>query len=185
MIEREKNILNAAKTVFSQYGIKRTTMNDIAEHAEVSRQTLYNSFENKEAIFKAIIRLYTEETLNALHAHNDGSDDLNAGLELVFHHLAFIPFDIMHSTAHGADVIEGIGNAAAPELTAANAAFRDAIAEMFKPHEKQLQKSHLSGKEFSELIAHTTLALKHHAQDRKQLEGLLNSFKITILKTLT
>jgi len=184
MLDREKNILNAAKTVFAQYGIKRTTMNDIAEHAEISRQTLYNSFENKEAIFKAIIRLYSEETLNALHDHTDNSKDLDKGLELIFYHLAFVPFDIMHSTPHGADIIEGIGNSAAAELTAANKAFQNAITEMFKPFEKKLKKSGLTVEAVSELITHTTIALKHKANDRKHLEALLGTFKIVTLKLL-
>lgn len=185
MLDREKNILNAAKTVFSQYGIKRTTMNDIAEHANISRQTLYNSFENKEAIFKAIIKLYAEETLNALHAHSDTSNDLSAGLDLVFHYLAFIPFDIIHGTPHGADVIEGIGNTAADELKQANDAFCKAIAEMLKPHEKHLKKSGTTTESLGELIAYAAIGMKQKANDRKQLEGLLSSFKLLILKTVS
>jgi len=184
MLAREKNILNAAKAVFSQYGIKRTTMNDIAEYAQVSRQTLYNSFENKEAILKALIRLYAEDTLNALHAHCDASNDISSGLDLIFEHLAFIPFDIAYNTPHGSELLEGIGNFAADEFEAAKDAFSKTIAEMLTPHEAVLKKAGTSASSLGGLISHTTLALKYKANTRKQLESQLASFKVLILRTL-
>jgi len=185
METREKNILDAAKTVFSQYGMKRTTMNDIAEHADVSRQTLYNAFENKEAIYKAIIRAYTEETVMALNAHSDTSNSIDTGLDLIFHHLVFIPFDFAHDTPHGAELMEGIGNAAEEEIQALKHAFGIAISEMLRKHETALTKAGTSAKALGELIAHTTLALKHKAQGRKELEGLLASFKVLLLRTIS
>lgn len=47
-------ILDAAKTIFSHYGYKRASLEDIASEAGVSRTGIYHHFRNKEEIFKAI-----------------------------------------------------------------------------------------------------------------------------------
>ena len=49
MEQREVKIVDAAFRVFSRYGVKRTTMNDIAEEAGLVRQTLYTVYKNKDS----------------------------------------------------------------------------------------------------------------------------------------
>ncbi|MDD9889096.1 MAG: helix-turn-helix domain containing protein, partial [Gammaproteobacteria bacterium] len=44
-------VFEAAAEVFARYGYRRTTMNDIAEAAGISRPALYLIFENKENLF--------------------------------------------------------------------------------------------------------------------------------------
>ena len=44
-------VFDAAASVFAQYGFKRTTMNDIAVAAGISRPALYLMFDNKEHLF--------------------------------------------------------------------------------------------------------------------------------------
>ena len=45
-------VYDAASAVFAQYGFRRTTMNDIAKSAGISRPALYLMFENKEDLFQ-------------------------------------------------------------------------------------------------------------------------------------
>lgn len=52
---RRHHIVTAAMSVFSRYGYTRTTMNDIAKAAGLTRPTLYQSFPDKEAVFRAVI----------------------------------------------------------------------------------------------------------------------------------
>lgn len=44
-----------AKRLFSRNGIKKVSMNDIAEEAGVSKRTLYESFESKESLLVKIL----------------------------------------------------------------------------------------------------------------------------------
>jgi len=53
---RSADILNAALDAFVENGFAATRLEDIAERAGVSKGTLYLYFENKEALFKAVIR---------------------------------------------------------------------------------------------------------------------------------
>lgn len=57
-LQRRAAILDAAAGVFLRYGFKKTSMDDLARAAGLSRQGLYLHFPTKEAIFKAgLLRL--------------------------------------------------------------------------------------------------------------------------------
>ena len=48
-------ILEAAVAEFQVQGFRDTSMDRIAEHANVSKRTVYNHFESKEVLFRAIV----------------------------------------------------------------------------------------------------------------------------------
>jgi len=52
--EKHQRILDAGLAQFCQYGYRRTSMNDIAEKADVSRASLYSYFKNKDEIFRSV-----------------------------------------------------------------------------------------------------------------------------------
>jgi AcrR family transcriptional regulator len=51
---RRGPILEAAKGVFLRYGLKKTSMDDLARAAGLSRQGLYLHFQTKEELFRAV-----------------------------------------------------------------------------------------------------------------------------------
>jgi len=51
---RRAEILEAAKSCFLRYGYGKTSLDDIAKEAGLSRPLLYRKFANKEAIFSAV-----------------------------------------------------------------------------------------------------------------------------------
>jgi AcrR family transcriptional regulator len=53
---RPQEILEAALACFAGKGFAATRMDDIAERAGVTKGTIYLYFENKEAVFKALVR---------------------------------------------------------------------------------------------------------------------------------
>lgn len=53
-------ILNAAKRRLNQYGVKKTTMQEIAEEAGIAVGTLYLYFKNKNEILIATAEAYTQ-----------------------------------------------------------------------------------------------------------------------------
>jgi len=52
---RRNTLLEAAQGVFLRYGFKKTSMDDLARAAGLSRQGLYLHFKTKEALFKAAL----------------------------------------------------------------------------------------------------------------------------------
>lgn len=67
---RPQEILTAALGVFAQKGYAGTRMDDIAQQAGVTKGTIYLYFENKEAVFKSLVR----ESAGAALAH--AADDI-------------------------------------------------------------------------------------------------------------
>ena len=55
-IAKEEIILNAQK-LFKQFGLKKTTMDDIAEACGKAKSTLYHYFKNKDEIFDEVIHV--------------------------------------------------------------------------------------------------------------------------------
>lgn len=64
--EKRARILNAALSVFSLYGVRRASMEDIAKAAQMSRAALYQHFRNKEDILLHGVRAYFDLATAAL-----------------------------------------------------------------------------------------------------------------------
>lgn len=63
-----KDIINGAKKLMQQYGLKKTTMEDIAKSAGKSKATLYYYFKDKEEIFDRVISLEVYEFYQTVNA---------------------------------------------------------------------------------------------------------------------
>jgi TetR/AcrR family transcriptional regulator of autoinduction and epiphytic fitness len=53
---RQERVLAAALEVFGRYGFRKTSMDEVARSADISRQGLYLYFASKEALFRAAVR---------------------------------------------------------------------------------------------------------------------------------
>lgn len=56
-------ILKSAFDSFARYGFRRTTMEDIAHAAGMSRPALYLHFRNKEDIFRALVQVFYDDAV--------------------------------------------------------------------------------------------------------------------------
>jgi len=65
-------IMDTALEHFSNEGYYRTTINHIARHAGISKGLMYNYFESKEALLKAIIHKSVNEVYKYLDINRDG-----------------------------------------------------------------------------------------------------------------
>ncbi|MFB4168075.1 TetR/AcrR family transcriptional regulator [Virgibacillus sp. JSM 102003] len=60
--ERKKDtILDAALSLFKDFGIKKVSVTEIADHANVSQVTIYNYFGSKDDLTHAVMAYYLEE----------------------------------------------------------------------------------------------------------------------------
>ena len=62
-LARQQEILRAARELFVSKGFHDTTLEEIAQHAEFGKGTLYNYFSSKEELFFGILEQAIEETL--------------------------------------------------------------------------------------------------------------------------
>ncbi len=57
-MEKEKHdlILKIARKLFSRYGLRKTTVDEIAKAARIGKGTIYHYFKSKEDIFSAVVK---------------------------------------------------------------------------------------------------------------------------------
>ncbi len=80
-VNRQEALLEAAVGVFARYGFRKTSMDEVARAAGVSRQGLYLHFTDKEALFRKAVEHTLSRHLNAaVHALSAVTIDLETRL---------------------------------------------------------------------------------------------------------
>ena len=75
---RQEQVLSVALDVFGRFGFRKTSMDEVARSADISRQGLYLYFASKEALFRAAVR---QELDTALSEASHCLEEENIGLE--------------------------------------------------------------------------------------------------------
>lgn len=88
---KKEKILHGALQAFSEYGYRNTTMDIIAEQADVAKRTLYNYFKTKEELFVYVNENGIEMLMDSITcAINDTSQSLSDRLVIVLdEHIRF------------------------------------------------------------------------------------------------
>ncbi len=73
-------ILNAAMLVFRRHGFRRSSIEQAAEAAGLTRQALYHHFKSKEALFRAVIEQVHENAMAAEMAAADAEEKAGGDL---------------------------------------------------------------------------------------------------------
>ena len=99
-------ILDAAFVRFSGYGLRRTSMEDIAREARVSRASIYFHFGSKDQVFRALAERLHEQNLTAMRAAAAASgpveDRIRGALEARLG--SFV--ELTHSSPHGDELLD-------------------------------------------------------------------------------
>jgi TetR/AcrR family acrAB operon transcriptional repressor len=73
--ERQERILDAASQLIVRYGYDKTTVEDIAREAGVSKGAIYLHFRSKETLFEALVLRETQRTLEDMLARMDADPE--------------------------------------------------------------------------------------------------------------
>ena len=73
-------ILDAAMLVFRRHGFRRSSIEQAAEAAGLTRQALYHHFKSKEALFRAVIERLYESALAARDRSGDAAEKAGGSL---------------------------------------------------------------------------------------------------------
>ena len=164
MMQDEK-ILKAAFEMFLRYGVKASSMAQIAEAAEVSRQTLYNSFGSKDEMLRALIKWYYANAQRRLREIIDATKDLSARLNCAFDVVAREPFAVLQKSPNAADLISGMNAVSRDEIAAGAEAVQALIAEALHGYVLERQQNDLS-----RLIFLSAKSIKENALSDEILE---------------
>jgi AcrR family transcriptional regulator len=99
-------ILDAALDRFGRYGLRRTSMEDIARQAGVSRTSIYFHFGSKDQVFRALSERLHEQSLSAmegaLRADAGVEERLRSALEVRLGRFV----ELTASSPHGAELLD-------------------------------------------------------------------------------
>lgn len=184
MDKKEENTLEAAFAVFSRYGVKRTTMNDIATEAKVSRQTLYNAFENKDDVLRAMIRLNTERTLAAIEAKFQDVADLGDKIDIAFENIVAIPCAMIRSSPHFEELVNGFKETSKRELEAGEEQYKKIFEDMLRPYADRIETRGLTVQGLADCVILSTNGFKRDSKNEKHLQILLTNLKVLVLSLI-
>jgi AcrR family transcriptional regulator len=97
---RRQQIIVAAKRVFSQKGLSKTTIEDIAKESELSPGTLYLYFKNKEELYASlslrILQFLSIRVAQVIQDHEGPSEKLDRLIEAMYEVYEFDPMIIIN-----------------------------------------------------------------------------------------
>ncbi len=179
---KRESILSAAQIQFSRYGFRRTSMEDIAKEAGVSRSSLYSYFQNKEEIFRSLAADLHERSLADAERHlaGDGADDLSSRVEeALLARLA--PFlEVVSQSAHGSEIYDESNRLCGDLVQTSAERFRamltTALGKAARAGEIDLKAAGLTAPAAAELIHLGANGLKQGAEDVATIEKRVRAF---------
>jgi AcrR family transcriptional regulator len=127
-----ERILKAAFSRFSRYGFRRTSMEDIATEAGVSRAALYLQFRNKEEIFRTLAENLQEAALARATAESTTdrpfAERLCAAIEAKT--IEFV--EIAYGSPHGAELMDETNRSCGDVVAEARDRFLDLLTRLFR-----------------------------------------------------
>ncbi|MAY87424.1 MAG: TetR family transcriptional regulator [Pseudooceanicola sp.] len=114
---RQQAILDAAWHCFAAYGFRKTSMDDIARAAQMSRPALYQHYRNKEDIFRSLAAWYYDQAVIDVGAALAGQGDVQGALRAAMATQGAEIVKAMLSSPHGMDLIDSTKTTAADIVT--------------------------------------------------------------------
>lgn len=117
--EKQLAIADAAFQIFARHGLRKTSMQMIADQAGMSRPALYLHFQNKEAVFRYLSLRFFTKVAEEIRTLLKESRDPVVMLKAVFE--AFDPDGVMAillDAEHGQELMEAKSSAARAEIDA-------------------------------------------------------------------
>lgn len=104
--DKREVILQAGLVRFARYGFRRTSMEDIAREADISRAAVYLHFKNKEEIFRALARRLQEQAHAAAQDAAQESAPIAIRLRRILEAKMASLFDVVYGSEHAAELLD-------------------------------------------------------------------------------
>ncbi len=129
-------IVLAALELFTRYGYRKTSIDDIAQAAQVAKRTVYLHFENKAAVFLAILEyLAGQVRQRCAAAERAGGTAVNrlAGLLDAYFGMGF---EVFSKSEHMPELEETFSKLARSRITDLNTEYQERLARFLRSLQK-------------------------------------------------
>ena len=177
----EQRIIDAAVRNFVHYGIRKTTLADIAKEAEISRQTLYASFGTKDDLIVAAILHFAKGNILTFRGRLTSCKTLAEQLDAYFASTIIRSFKTLQSSDDAEDLISGHNKAGKAAIEQTRLWHRSIIADLLIPHAIAIGRTGQTPAELAHWFVSSAMAMKYEAHSRDALDRLLHSLKVSVL----
>jgi AcrR family transcriptional regulator len=165
---RRRALLEAAVAVFTRYGFRKTSMDEVARAAHLSRQGLYLHFATKEELFRAAVGHALESALQAAaRVLRDGERELPDRLVGAFDEWVGRYVGMMGGGA--ADLVEAAAVLLGPVIAEYEGRFAELVARAISASRlaAAYRSAGLTARQLAETLAATARGLKHSSESRE------------------
>jgi AcrR family transcriptional regulator len=167
---RRPLVVEAATTVFLRYGYTRTTMQDLAEAAGITRPTLYLTFPDKEQIFRAVIESLVAANLLEIRKGLPAKTTLADQLRYACETWCVPGFDIVRGNSDAKDLFD---LSFAP-VRESYAAFEELLVEILRVRLPE-PESRVAAAELAHMIGCAMKGFKDIASETSELRRLIGT----------
>lgn len=174
--DKEHSIAHAALRAFALYGYRRTSMEDIAQGAGMSRAALYLRFKNKEDIFRSLVSQYYEGAIAEMATALSNKDQtVENALTATLHAKNGALAEMLLNSPHGHELLD-TGFAIGTDIVEAGEKRMTALlADFFAA--RGLRAEYGTPQSFAQMFLAALKGLKTSAPD---YEALLTSQKLLV-----
>ena len=184
MNENTLKIVSSATVMFMRYGFNKTTVGDIASHAGVARQTVYNAFTGKDDILRAAIRHTAEENMRVVKAAWEAPNSMEKKLTIFLELVPINWFEAISKSPDWADLFDGVHSAASQVLSEMDEMWKAALKEMLVAEGAQSPASSVSLEDIVEFFYSSSANAKYGVQDIDHLKRRLATIETATLALL-
>jgi AcrR family transcriptional regulator len=184
-------IVLAGLQLFTQYGYRKTSVDDIARVAQVAKRTVYLHFENKAAVFLAILEYLADQVRQrcaaAEHADGTAVNRLTGLLDAYFG----LGFELFSKSEHIPELKETFSKLARTRISDLNTEYGNRLAKFLRSLEKTGEIGRppqgLTVERVVHILIRTAEGAKHDPEiqgDRKALERRLRELAILVIASM-
>ncbi len=178
--DKQTRVLKVAKELFNHYGFRKTTMNDIAIKAEISRQTLYGLYPNKEAVLRGAMIEFLYANLEEMEQGIQDSMSLKEQLEFFCERVVIAAYTSVYMSPHTIELGEAFERVGEDVLEDVGARHKQILASIFAPYAGPRNAMCMTAEEICEFFLFAARGLKEEVKSLEELRPLLtNLIKLT------
>lgn len=170
---RRRKLLDAAIGVFMRFGFRKTSMDEVARAADVSRQGVYLHFATKEDLFRAAVQQVLESSLEAAAGcMSDAALPIEKRLVGAFDEWMgrFVGMMRPGSTAGAADLGEASDTLVGPAVAEHDKLFAEALTKALRSAGlvAAYKPAGLTARQLADTLIATARGLKHSCDSRAE-----------------
>ncbi len=181
LTDTEARIINAAIEVILKFGPRKTTMNDIAEAADLTRQTVYVGFGNKDNVLAEMVRFLGRQRLSQVAVAWDYAPTLTEKLQAYARIVVLDANDELGGYDDPSELVSDYneaGRAAYLEVRERHVAM---WAEQLTNSQEALAAAGMTANRLARFIVSTSLNLKKTEDDKGRLHEQLSVLNALVL----